>query len=103
MTNPRSDTATPPSRPVNLRVRDDLRAIIDRAASLQGRTRSEFMLDAARRAAEDAILDQTLVRVDADVFDDLAKAIDDPTRGEGFERLMSAPTPWEDEPSKSAK
>ena len=103
MANLQSDTVTPPSRPVNLRVRDDLRAIIDRAASLQGRTRSEFMLDAARRAAEDAILDQTLVRVDADVFDDLAEMIDEPTRGEGFERLMSAPTPWEDGPSKPAK
>ena len=103
MANLQSDTVTPPSRPVNLRVRDDLRAIIDRAASLQGRTRSEFMLDAARRAAEDAILDQTLVRVDADVFDDLAEMIDEPTRGEGFERLMSAPAPWEDGPSKPAK
>ena len=103
MASPRSDTVTSPSRPVNLRVRDDLRAIIDRAASLQGRTRSEFMLDAARRAAEDAILDQTLVRVDADVFDDLTAIIDDPTRGEGFERLTSAPAPWDDEPSRSAK
>ena len=97
------DASASPSRPVNLRVRDDLRAIIDRAASLQGRTRSEFMLDAARRAAEDAILDQTLVRVDADVFDDLAEMIDEPTRGEGFERLMSAPTPWEGEPAKLQK
>ena len=94
------DAPASQSRPVNLRVRDDLRAIIDRAASLQGRTRSEFMLDAARRAAEDAILDQTLVRVDAAVFDDLAAVIDRPAEGDGFDRLMSAATPWDDTSAK---
>lgn len=95
MAAPHPDTTAPASRPVNLRVRDDLRAIIDRAASLQGRTRSEFMLDAARRAAENAILDQTLVRVDPAVFDDLSAIIDRPAEGEGLDRLMNAPTPWD--------
>ena len=60
--------AVPTTRPVNLRVREDIRALIDQAARSQGKSRSEFMIDAARRAAEDALLDQTLVRVDAETY-----------------------------------
>ncbi len=47
-------------RPVNLKVRDDVRVLIDRAAKAHGKTRSDFMIDAARRAAEDALLDQNI-------------------------------------------
>ncbi|MEK1903022.1 MAG: DUF1778 domain-containing protein, partial [Rhizobium sp.] len=55
-------------RPVNLKVREDVRVLIDRAAKAHGKTRSDFMIDAARRAAEDALLDQTLVQVDPDSY-----------------------------------
>ncbi len=46
---------------VNLCVRRDIRSLIDRAANAQVKTRSDFMIDAARRAAEEFLLDQTLV------------------------------------------
>lgn len=82
------------TRPVNLRVREDIRALIDQAARGQGKSRSEFMIDAARRAAEDALLDQTLVRVDAETHARFLQVLDQPPAGEGFERLMRAPTPW---------
>jgi uncharacterized protein (DUF1778 family) len=83
------------TRAVNLRVREDIRSLIDRAAKANGKTRSEFMIDAARRAAEDALLDQTLVRVDRETFDRFVAVLDQPPGGEGFARLMSAPKPWE--------
>lgn len=86
--------AVPATRPVNLRVREDIRALIDQAARSQGKSRSEFMIDAARRAAEDALLDQTLVRVDAETYARFLQVLDQPPAGEGFERLMRAPTPW---------
>ncbi len=82
------------SHAVNLRVRTDTRALIDRAAKALGKTRSEFMIDAARRAAEDALLDQTLVRVDQDTYDFFLKTLDQPPSGDGFERLMQARKPW---------
>ena len=82
-------------KPVNLRVREDVRSLIDRAAEAQGRSRSDFMIDAARRAAEDALLDQTLVRVDAPTFERFAAVLDQPPSGAGFERLMAAPKPWQ--------
>ena len=40
------------AKPVNLRIREDMRILIDRAAKLRGKTRSDFMIDAAYRAAE---------------------------------------------------
>jgi len=54
-----------------------------------------IMIDAARRAAEDALLDQTLVRVDAESFQHYLDVLDQPPSGEGFARLMNAPKPWQ--------
>jgi uncharacterized protein (DUF1778 family) len=82
------------TRAVNLRVREDVRSLIDRAARAQGRSRSDFMIDAARRAAEEALLDQTLVQVDRATYDRFVAALDQPPSGEGFDRLMAAPKPW---------
>jgi uncharacterized protein (DUF1778 family) len=79
---------------VNLRVRGDIRGLIDRAAKAQGKSRSDFMIDAARRAAEDALLDQTLVRVDQKTYDHFLKVLDRPPGGKGYERLMKARKPW---------
>lgn len=82
------------ARPVNLRIREDVRKVIDRAASIRGKTRSDFMIDAAYRAAEDTLLDQTLVRVDEGSYRHFLSVLDQPPGGEGFERLMNAPKPW---------
>lgn len=86
------DTAT---RAVNLRVRDDIRDLIDQAARSLGKSRSEFMIDAARRAAEDALLEQTLVRMDRKTYARFLKVLDQPPGGEGHARLMKAQKPWQ--------
>lgn len=82
------------TRAVNLRVREDVRALIDRAAKAHGKTRSDFMIDAARRAAEDAVLDQSLVVVDEQSYQLYLDILDRPPSGDGFTRLMKAPAPW---------
>lgn len=82
------------ARAINLRMRDDVRAIIDRAAKIRGKTRSDFMIDAAYRAAEDTLLDQTLVKVDAESYRHYLEVLDQPPEREGFARLMNAPKPW---------
>lgn len=81
-------------RAVNLRIRSDIRSLIDRAASASGRTRSDFMIEAARTAAENTLLDQTLVRVDRATWDRFMKVLDRPPAGAGFRRLMKAGKPW---------
>ncbi len=40
---------------LNIRIKPQVRELIDRAASLAGKTRTDFVLDAARRAAEDNV------------------------------------------------
>lgn len=82
------------ARPVNLRIREDVRSVIDRAAKLRGKTRSEFMIDAAYRAAEDALLDQILVAVDAESYRRYLDILDRAPGGAGFEKLMAAKRPW---------
>jgi uncharacterized protein (DUF1778 family) len=76
-------------------VREEIRDLIDQAAKIQGRSRSDFMIDAARRAAEETLLDQTLVRVDRETYEHFLAVLDQPPAAEGHERLMAAPTPWE--------
>jgi uncharacterized protein (DUF1778 family) len=83
------------AKPVNLRIREDVRALIDRAAKIRGKTRSDFMIDAAYRAAEDTLLDQTLVKVDAESYERYLSVLDKPPSGEGFARLMKARKPWQ--------
>lgn len=67
--------------------------MIDRAATIRGKNRSEFMIGAAVAAAEDAILDQTLVKVEAASYVHFLKVLDQPPDSESFTRLMSAPKP----------
>lgn len=82
------------TRAVNLRVREDIRNLIDRAAQSLGKSRSEFMIDAARRAAEESLLDQILVRVDPQTYEYFLSVLDHPPGGDGYERLMKVEKPW---------
>ena len=91
----RHTTTDIPTHAVNLRVRGDIRALIDRAAQAHGKTRSDFMIEASRRAAEEALLDQSLVRVDPETHAHFLNVLDQPPGGEGFDRLMKASRPWE--------
>jgi uncharacterized protein (DUF1778 family) len=48
---------------LNLRIKPEERGLIDRAAKTLGKNRTDFVLDAARHAAEDALLDRTVLTV----------------------------------------
>jgi uncharacterized protein (DUF1778 family) len=81
---------------INIRVRPDERALIDRAASAQGKSRSDFMLEASRRAAEEALLDQAVLRVDAATYRRFVELLDAPPRpNAALRRLMLTKAPWE--------
>ena len=53
---------------LNLRIRPEERGLIDRAAKALGKNRTDFMLDAARRAAQEALLDRTIFTVSPKVY-----------------------------------
>lgn len=91
-------TPTDPStlHAVNLRVRSETRSLIDRAAQALGRTRSDFMIEAARRAAEDAILDQTVISMSRERYDAFLAILDRPPQpNEKLRATMQATPIWE--------
>ena len=81
---------------VNLRVSARDRDLIDRAAAALGKNRSEFMLDATRQAAEDALLDRVLFRLDPDRYGAFLALLDaPPSTNKALAKLLAAPAPWE--------
>lgn len=81
---------------LNLRIKPDDRGLIDRAARLSGKTRTDFVLDAARRAAEDAVLDRTLLVVGPEAFDAFRARLDAPPHpNDRLRRSLRTAAPWE--------
>jgi uncharacterized protein (DUF1778 family) len=61
--------------PLSMRLPDADIAIIDRAARLRGRSRTDFVRDAAVRAAEDVLMETTPIRMSAEGFDAFMAAV----------------------------
>jgi uncharacterized protein (DUF1778 family) len=90
----RSDVASPEVK-INLRARKDETDLIDRAAKVQGKTRTAFMLESARKAALDTLLDQRQFFVDGDRWDEFVAALDaPPDDNPALKRLLSKRSPW---------
>ncbi len=87
---------------INLRALPEQRDLIDHAASLLGKNRSDFMLEAACDKAQAVVLDQVFFQLDDDRFRQFTALLDTPPRANpGLERLMAVPVPGnaEDEPA----
>ena len=81
---------------LNIRIKPEERGLIDRAARLQGKNRTDFVLEAARRAAEDALLDRTLLVVSPEAYAAFLKRLDAPPRPNArLRRTMQSRAPWE--------
>lgn len=81
---------------INIRAKARQRDLIDQASRRLGRSRSEFMLEAACREAEDVLLDQAFFAVDADAFARFQALLDTPLPPtDKLRRLLKTPAPWE--------
>lgn len=63
---------------INLRIEARTRRLIDDAAAVLGKSRTEFMIDCARRNAIDVLLDQRLFVLDPERYDAFVAALDNP-------------------------
>jgi len=63
---------------INIRVNQNQRDLIDRAATLQGKSRSEFMLESAYQRAQDVLLDSSFFGVDENKFQQFISLLDAP-------------------------
>jgi uncharacterized protein (DUF1778 family) len=88
--------------PISMRLLEADIAMIDRAASLRGRSRTDFVREAAVRAAEDVLMENRLIRMSPAGFADLMATMSEPaTPVPEMVELAKRPAPWE--PSNIAK
>jgi uncharacterized protein (DUF1778 family) len=90
-----SPSKRPPRETLNLRIPAHDRSLIDRAAQSSGKTRTDFILGAARRAAEETLLDQSLFLVSQATYVKFLAMLDAPAKPNArLRRTMKAKPPW---------
>ncbi|MER8751376.1 DUF1778 domain-containing protein [Mesorhizobium sp. M1050] len=93
---PPSRGLLPKSVPINIRVRPEVRNLIDRAAELLGKNRADFVLEASQRAAEDALLGRLVFTVEPDVYAVFLARLDTPPQpNDRLHRTMTTKAPWD--------
>jgi uncharacterized protein (DUF1778 family) len=90
--------------PLSMRLPEADIAIIDRAANLRGRSRTDFVREAAVRAAEDVLMETAPIRMSAAGFKAFMNALSKPAHPvpemiELFQRVA----PWESKDTKAGK
>ena len=82
--------------PLSMRLPEADIAVIDRAATLRGRSRTDFMREAAVRAAEEVVLEQALVRMSGEGFAAFMAAVTAPAAPvPELVALFGRKVPWE--------
>ena len=80
---------------ITMRVPARTRDLIDSAAAVEGKTRTEFVLESARLHAIDVLLDQRVFALDAEQGAAFADVLDNPPKPNGaLKALMKRPAPW---------
>jgi uncharacterized protein (DUF1778 family) len=79
---------------VNLRIDRERKNLIDEAARLQGKSRTEFMVEAASREAEQVILDQKIYILDE--ADCKYLSASDHKSDPKLVKLFKSRSPWEE-------
>jgi uncharacterized protein (DUF1778 family) len=80
--------------PINIRALAAQRNLIDKAAAALNKSRSDFMLDAACREAENVLLDQRLFFLKDKELEAFEAALKAPV-SEAIKTLMVTKAPWE--------
>jgi uncharacterized protein (DUF1778 family) len=81
---------------LNLRIKPEVRGLIDRAAKMRGKNRTDFILDAARQAAEETLLDQALIRVSPEAYAEFVVRLDRPAApNTRLQKTLKTLAPWD--------
>lgn len=82
--------------PISMRLPESDVAMIDRAAGLRGRSRTDFVREAAVRAAEDVLMENSLVRMSTEGFAQFMAVLSAPARPvREIVDVVDRPAPWE--------
>lgn len=94
-------TAERKNHPLSMRLPEADLAIIDRAAGLHGRSRTDFVREAAVRAAEEVLIDQRLVKMSREGFAAFQDVISsEPAIVSEIVELASRTPPWSSDRKK---
>ena len=81
---------------INIRAKVRQRDLIDQAAERLGRSRSDFMLEAACNKAEDVLLDETFFSLKPEEFAQFQAMLDaPPAPGKKLRQFLSSKSPWD--------
>ena len=80
---------------ITMRIPVRRRDVIYSAAAVEGKTRTEFVLESARLHAIDVLLDQRVFALDPEQSAAFADVLDNPPKpNDALRALMKRPTPW---------
>jgi uncharacterized protein (DUF1778 family) len=80
---------------INIRLPTRWRDLIDRAAAVVGKTRSDFILESARKHAIDVLLDQRLFSLDLKNYEEFLRVLDQPAEPNSrLKQLLASKPPW---------
>ena len=80
---------------INIRALPQQRDLIDQAAQLLGKNRSDFMLEAACDKAQSVLLDQVFFSLDDEKYRQFNALLDATVQANrGLERLLKVKAPW---------
>lgn len=90
------NTKAQPREALNIRIKPEERQIIDYAANLLQKNRTDFVLEASRKMAEETILDRTVSLLDPDAYAAFLARLDAPPEpNERLRKTLQTPAPWE--------
>lgn len=93
---PTLNTAPSKRETLNIRIKPEERNLIDRAAKARGKNRTDFILEAARLAAEEALLDQVIIMANPEAYAAFLARLDMPPQpNERLRKTMQTPAPWD--------
>jgi uncharacterized protein (DUF1778 family) len=83
-------------KPLNMRIKPETRSLLDMAAELTGKNLTDFVLDAARQAAQSALLDRSAIPLDRKAYASFVALLDAPPQpNERLRKSLQTPAPWD--------
>lgn len=81
---------------LNLRIKPDVRALIDHAAKVRGKNRTDFILDAAQQAAQEALLEQALIQASPQAYRQFVQRLDSaPAPNPRLQKTLQTRAVWD--------
>ena len=81
---------------LNMRINSEERGLIDRAAKIRGKNRTDFILSAAHKEAEDTILEQVMFQVSTDAYTEFLARLDKaPSPNQRLLKTMKTEAIWD--------